>query len=144
MGCDIHLHVEIKVNGKWHHYSHPHIMRNYQVFCMMAGVRQYGEDDEPKPISPPRGLPNDATFTTQFDSDHWDTDGHSHSWLTDAEAGRVQEWYEERFKPKVSEGPLFGYLFGNYIDSYLKYAEDGKSLFEMGYECARVCFWFDN
>ena len=40
MSCDIHLHVEVKVNGKWLHYDkvgmHPFF---YEMFAKMAGVR---------------------------------------------------------------------------------------------------------
>ena len=47
MGCDIHLHAEIKVNGKWEHYAHPHIRRDYRLFAKMASVRNapYGHPE---------------------------------------------------------------------------------------------------
>ena len=40
MGCDIHLHVEVKIKGKWLHYNHPNIDRCYWLFTKMAGVRE--------------------------------------------------------------------------------------------------------
>ena len=39
MGCDIHAHFEIKVDGEWLHYSQANINRNYRLFEKMAGVR---------------------------------------------------------------------------------------------------------
>lgn len=39
MGCDIHLHQEVKINGEWHHYRLAEMPRNYEVFEKMAGVR---------------------------------------------------------------------------------------------------------
>lgn len=44
MGCDIHLHIEIKMNGLWRHYSMPHIERDYCLFGVMAGVRGNKDD----------------------------------------------------------------------------------------------------
>lgn len=140
MGCDIHVHVEVKIKDKWEHYSVLHIGRSYSLFAKMAGVRG-GET----PISQPRGLPQDISVVTAFDNAEWGVDGHSHSWLSAVEAGEVQRWYEEQCgELDFSRPPLFGYLFGNYIDSYVKYPEDGKHLRELGYEDARVVFWFDN
>lgn len=143
MGCDISLHVEVKINGKWEHYNHPYIGRNYELFCKMAGVRQY--EDSPEPISQPRGLPEDASVMTSFDSRHDGIDGHSHSWLSSTEAGQVQKWFEEQSpKGTLFHPPLFGYLFGNDIDSYVRHPKDGERLKELGLEDARVVFWFDN
>ncbi len=144
MGCDIHLHVEVKIKGRWLHYNHPQISRNYNLFCMMAGVRKYGEDGEPKPISEPRGLPDDLSDTTRFDFDWDEPDAHSMSWLSAEEAGKVQKWHDDNRKVKDSLTPVFGYVFGNYVDSHLEYPEDCKELKERGFEDTRVVFWFDN
>ena len=101
MGCDIHLYVERKENGRWvsldkwtvdadefgregagvmwedRFYRH----RNYLLFGILAGVR----DRSLASISKPRGLPKDVTLEVQKESESWNTDGHSHSWLTLAE-----------------------------------------------------------
>lgn len=140
MGCDIHLHVEIKINGKWEHYSTPYIDRSYWLFSLMAGVRSGTES--PRPISEPRGLPEDISVVTKLDNDCWGRDGHSHSWLSATEAGNVQGCWEKR--GGKGHPPLFGYLFGNDIDTYLRHPVYGKHLKNLGYEDARVVFWFDN
>ncbi len=139
MGCDIHLHVEIKVKGKWKHYNHPRIERDYRLFSKMAGVR--GDEEA---ISLPRGLPSDISFTTKFDCDYDGSNGHSHSWLSAAEASYVQEWYNKLRGVEYMHPPLFGYLFGGYINSYLQFPSDTERLFKRGFKEARIVFWFDN
>lgn len=137
MGCDIHAHVEVKIRGKWEHYNHPQINRNYALFYRMAGVR----GGHLEPISEPRGLPEDVSVTTRFDSDHWGEDGHTHSWLSAQEAGMVQHEFANK---QPGSPPTFGYLFGNYIESHLSSPNDAKRLIDAGFEDARVVFWFDN
>jgi hypothetical protein len=139
MGCDIHVHTEVKINGQWHHWGQPSVSRFYALFEKMAGVR----GDEENAIAPLRGLPEDATFETKFDNEHWGADGHSHSWLTGEEADQLGEWYMAETKEHATCGKFieseFGYLFGNgwnvkrYPDDYPKGVED-----------ARWVFWFDN
>ena len=108
----------------------------------MAGVRS--NDISPKPISKPRGLPDDVSFMTRFCSDYDGIDGYSHSWLSAAEVGEVQKWFDEHERRRDSFGPLFGYLFGNYIDTHLRYPEDCAELKKMGFEDSRIVFWYDN
>lgn len=134
MGCDIHLHVEIKVNGQWHHYNHPSVDRHYALFARMAGVRNR---DNVKPIAMPRGLPKDVTFTTKFDSDSWDVDGHSHSWLSSEE---VELLLKEFDQSEIWE-EKFGYLMGSSMATFHKY-KDGRG--RDGIEDFRIVFWFDN
>lgn len=143
MGCDIHLHVETKINGKWEHYAHPFISRCYDLFARMAGVRAYEKNTI---FIPPRGMPDGVSFPTYFDYKRWGDDAHDLSWLSAEEAGVIQEWYEKELRPdiKLYHPPLFGYLYGNNIDSYIKYPEDGAHIRKLGYEDARVVFWFDN
>ena len=104
MGCDIHCHVEKRGStGSWQkiggfvsdHYDpnneffsgdqyrnsdSPIEARNYFLFSILAGVRSDGKSI--KPISEPKGLPDDASAEVKADSDEWGGDGHSHSWLT--------------------------------------------------------------
>ena len=113
MGCDIHLHTEVKINNEWLHYSAPWVRRNYDLFTKMAGVRS--RDDEITPLSPPKGLPSDASTLTYFEATRWGIDGHSHSWLSAQEIYELFEWIKlQDWAPenwKIDD--LFGYLFGN-------------------------------
>lgn len=129
MGCDIHVHVEIKLNGKWEHYSVISLERSYILFGKMAGVRS----DEVEPIAQPRGLPSDMSVVTVHDAEYWGRDGHTHSWLTREEAGEVQKWYKEKFG---NHAPLFGYVFSSYIRSDLGHVPEVTDV--------RIVLWFDN
>lgn len=138
MGCDIHLHSEIKVGGKWLHYDQPNCDRNYMLFEKMAGVR--GEDS--KAIAAPRGLPDDATETTKFEAARWDGDGHSHSWLSAKEIFELAEWYRSAFpKDRDNIWPKWDqWLGGNCYSDFTRYPDDAPD----GVEDVRFVFWFDN
>lgn len=143
MGCDIHLHTEVKINGTWHHYSTPAVPRWYLLFARMANVRNY-EDVEP--IAEPRGLPQDATALTLFDAERWGPDGHSHSYLSAEEIAELVQWVKdksEQFKFEFApfwESNTFGFVFGNNWSGFSKYPADRPE----GLEDVRFVFWFDN
>lgn len=113
MGCDIDIFIERKVDGKWisadkwtpnkyageegeppmcvEYEDRFYRGRNYCLFAMLANVRNgvgfAGCDtgDGFKPVVMPKGLPSDVSPEVKAESDQWDDDGHSHSWLTLAE-----------------------------------------------------------
>lgn len=114
MGCDIHMTVEVKRNGKWEYvptsekykvgefedggdkidyekwFADPmYFGRNYDLFAILADVRNgrgfAGTGTGFKPISGPRGVPSDAGPEYLKEVDRWGGDGHSHSHLTLAE-----------------------------------------------------------
>ena len=135
MGCDIHLHTEIKINGTWHHYSHPDIGRCYSLFEKMAGVR----GDPENAIDGPRGLPHDITLITQIDAERWEGDGHSHSYFDAEEIQILFKWIEHAPEDDRWESRYqFGYPFGKGWN-----LEDLKDL-DVGIENIRFVFWFDN
>lgn len=95
MGCDIHMYVErLGFDGKWYcsDYFTPaknnfenmqHVPlydgRNYELFAMLANVRNYGNVE---PISEPKGIPDDCCDYIKKEDEYWSDDGHSRSWLT--------------------------------------------------------------
>lgn len=139
MGCDIHLHTEVKIKGTWHHYSCPNVNRHYNLFAKMANVRNNGKIE---PISKPRGIPLDAAFLTKFACTDYGMDGHSHSWLN---AEEIFILYEE-FGCMLDEcySPAFGYFFGNDWDTFWKYRNGDSDIIPEGVEDVRYIFWFDN
>lgn len=140
MGCDIHLHQEVKINGVWHHYGHPDIDRDYPLFSKMAGVRpQPGID----PISPPRGLPDDVTVLTRLDSDDWC--GYSHSWLSAEEIATLFAYAaNEIWQTAGWFHTQFGELFDcNWGDFWRYQGQDHGELLR-AIEDVRFVFWFDN
>lgn len=142
MGCDIHVVLEKRVtmpdgSEKWvctdtfrgHHsafkkdpftlsnYSFPVAeIRNYARFAALAGVRGDGPD--------PRGLPDDASETTQYlaDGDDW----HSHSWLPVSEAAEI---YKQTSPESLGNFDAADYFFNVYEDEIDQH---------------RIVFWFDN
>jgi hypothetical protein len=92
MGCDIHLYLEEKIDGKWKCLDKftedskgfleveewLHDDRDYDFFAVLAGVRN-GCDFVP--ISEPRGLPPDCSHELLRYHDEADYGFHSHSWL---------------------------------------------------------------
>ena len=142
MGCDIHLHIEVKIHGKWEHWGNPAIDRNYDLFAVMAGVRNNGDII---PLSEPKGLPANLTTVTQFAYDYEKPDAHSMSWLSLKEIGKVdayiagiatteKRWYD--FEYHV----LHSYLLGNSFAGIGTYPEDRPK----GINDVRFIFWFDN
>lgn len=99
MGCDIHIYTEVKRENKWVHADYfrrnrykneqdkeeftvceIYQGRNYRLFSVLANVRNYEKLN--KYISEPKGLPDNCSTFVKTLSDEWDTDGHSHSFLT--------------------------------------------------------------
>lgn len=147
MGCDIHVHVEVKINGKWHHYNHPRLERNYDIFTRMAGVRSEGRGDI-KPISAPRGMPEDATFITRYSFNRMGVDAHSASWLSAQEVAELGEWAEARRRDKYNFDKHSFYSFEHHEIGYIfrngwNFKDYPKDMPE-GLEDARAIFWFDN
>jgi len=104
MGCDIHVYTEFKLwygknEGKWFSADHYKLnpsygeddsekkmevvpiydSRNYSLFSILAGVRNYGGNEQ---ISELHGLPDDCCPEIKEESDSWGEDGHSHSFFT--------------------------------------------------------------
>lgn len=129
--------------------------RNYNLFTRMANVRGDGGLE-------PKGLPADLSEMIQAAADRWDSDGHSHSWLSieefetilfkDGEYNRTdrndafqkrnykdKEWWEKR-PPAYTT-----------IINYAKNLKEEKSIDKqiLGNEVTsevqvRLVFWFDN
>jgi hypothetical protein len=156
MSTGIHLHIEAKIQGVWHHYAAPGLGRysgDYNLFCKMAGVRGPRFDRKKRPIIPisaPRGLPPDVTSLTLFARECWAVDGHSVSWLSSKEVFELERWGTEDMRYRGScmtrgfwSDEAFGYFFGNSYEGWLKYPEDLAIERRMGLEDFRFVFWFD-
>ena len=137
MGCDIHLHIEVKLEGEWRHYAAPRCPRDYEVFTIIAGVRGCHTVD---PISEPKGLPEDLTYMTRFDANYWESDGHSHSWLNLREIQLLEEWWKQN-RAAFFEARFLSstYLFGNSFSSFKEYPDTNRA----NVEDVRFVFWFD-
>jgi len=137
MGCDIHFHSEVKIKGEWRHYSSNDIKRNYRLFSKMANVRNSDRSEEP--ISRPKGLPKDISDITKLCADQWNSDGHSHSWLSADEITTLYEWMR-KIDLTLPYELNFPYFCGNDFAEFKLYPED----WPQEIEDVRYVFWFDN
>lgn len=136
MGCDCHLHQEVKIRGEWHHYSHVQVDRSYELFGLLSEVRcPFPEDLGLEKCLAEPGIPVDAAFLTKYDYESWDGDAHTPGWIGPEQMGvvkkfgnlhREQFWFEDEF----------GYCFG---DSWYDTRESNPEI-----EDVRWIFWYDN
>lgn len=116
MGCDIHTYIEYKCHinkeEKWvdgnfykknlyfdgidesekeYEIVAPYRDRNYTLFSILAGVRNYADN---KTICEPRGVPDDCCKEIRQESDGWGVDGHTHSYFTLAELYEQKKKYQ--------------------------------------------------
>ena len=153
MGCDIHMQVEYrtKIDGtmQWcngslyevnkYHDSYPdepkykricliNERRNYNLFGLLAGVRNYYI----KPIASPRGFPNDASKSITEKYNSCRIHAHSASWLTLAELMNAARSHPDLLNDLVAElHTYFHRVFPN--PAPLITANE-----------LRIVFWFDN
>lgn len=145
MGCDIHMHIELKINNVWEHYACPKVKRWYDLFGLLANVR----NEVIEPISKVKGLPNDISIITSLDYKQMKGDAHSESYLNADEILKLSETlrkWETRdnvgFLAYDLENEILNtYLFGNSFAWHKKY--DDCHLPE-NVEDVRFVFWFDN
>jgi len=143
MGCDIHLFVEKKVEGEWRPVKGPnpylgftknktaetvlkdwaYTGRDYDLFATLANVRNYARGI--KPISNPKGLPENLSEVVRSEADKWECDAHSHSYFTLAELKKAKA------KIKSEE----------FLDVTMKHLEN---LSQGEDNNVRIVFWFDN
>lgn len=140
MGCDIHCHVEVLIEGKWEHWSAPHVVRNYEFFGRLAGVRGRCAS----PVAKDRGLPLGLSRLTQmaYDMAKECYQPHNEGWVTGSELEELLEsWARTHEDYRVADAPraAFGYLFGNGFEKH-----EGDDIWPAEVEDVRCVFWFDN
>lgn len=77
MGCDIHVHVEVRDrgHGEWAYYDELDVGRDYELFGLLAGVRGTEFDCQINP----RGLPRDASEETRIAHADYHDSAHTES-----------------------------------------------------------------
>lgn len=148
MGCDIHIHAEVKVNGRWEYFGEHSFGRYYTAFGYMANCHR----SEIDPVVPNKGIPHDINPLTKLYMD--DVDYHSHSWLDKEELAKVCQRFRDHGKPNVpqcerciargdieqeDEGEDLTF-FANFIENIFEDIKDGHTAV-LDY---RLVFAFDN
>lgn len=170
MGCDIHPHVEIRINNKWNkvendifpldewtaefyknsNTNEPFYWRSYGLFGFLANVRNYSAVPY---ISNPKGLPKDSCNYCRDKEDNWDY--HSSSYLTLKEL--LDFDYDKTFiDRRITRGNDGGATATNdelHLTNTITFREFLSELFfkhldvmkTLGNpEDVRLVFWFDN
>jgi len=128
MGTDCEVHIEIKIEGVWHHYRHIYkIGRNYELFGLMAGVRNR------KAMVEPRGMPKDMTIVTFVNYHDSGYDDHTHSWLSSGEIVALGRKFGD-----LAE--FFMLLFGSDWEEFY----DHRQMYPDFLEDFRFIFWFNS
>ena len=143
MGCDIHMHIELKVRGseEWYHYAAPSVRSNYLFFAILGPC---GRRKEIQPIAPARGLPSDASLITRLCYEDEQDDAHGVSWLGADEIDEIRTRYQaavesegmvyDHLKNDLEHGVFHTYLLGNALTTL-----EGTPFSDV-----RLVFWFDN
>ena len=149
MGCDIHTHVEIKKKNKWIHTDEvPEEFegRNYSIFSVLAGVRS---SFNVKPISEPKGIPEDISKETKESIKEWDGDGHSHSYLTLRELDTFDLTDYKKTRVKVVKAFYDAFIeFGGILPKEMSVEEikprDIRECFQEAFEPTVLIKWLDS
>lgn len=173
MGCDIHSFCEVRRDGRWDVVGdvfpldkwerdyrkkdrghEPFNLRNYSLFGFLADVRNYAALP---PLAVPRGLPEDISSLVRDSAEHWDADGHSHSWFSLAEllafdysAAVEDRRYTKQVGPNAFDGGATAPAGSGVMttwreelpDVYFAALDIMKTLGAP--DDVRVVFWFDN
>lgn len=135
MGCDIHLYVEQRVGDHWEQIDRPADYdlgwRDYRQFAVLADVRNGSHGTVTPSAFARRGLPEDGTMSTREQSDYWDSDGHSHTWMTLSELYSV-DWDEYHQQPGYEKDGL------PYLPRWARRHWPEPT------DDVRFVFWFDN
>lgn len=159
MGCDIHIYRERRINGNWETDTDVEISnieedyksyesgcgwfnRNYHVFAAFSNVRSYDN----LPVSPPaenRDFPDDVTDINAACKAQWDSDGHSHGWLSLGELKYLQEQYENAMVTHSDNSDKWGNI-AEYIGQYIKQITKEGYFDGLPDEDCRIVFFYDN
>ncbi len=137
MGVDITVHIELKYNDEWLHYSVLDLNRNYELFDAMAGIMSG------RPIiAQPKGIPDDISTITRLHLENTEYTEVGASWFDEDEIDLLRQWTKVNLKVSL-EHDIFNrlYLFDNGLTDHKHYMDDCQ--LPEGCESVRMVFWFD-
>lgn len=140
MGCDIHLHTEVKIDGVWHHHGAPDIPRNYTLFDKMAGVRK--REGDIVSLKPHAGIPRDATGLTKIYFAKEKPDAHDVGWFDEQQIIELTVWWEKWYKEHNTTENCTNLYIESQVDYLFRNAWYKQT--QNGVEDIRFIFWFDN
>lgn len=151
LGCDIHAFIEYSVGkyGMTPCFAEVDIDRNYLLFSLMAGVRNYAGVE---PVAPPRGIPQDLSW--------WAKDRYT-EWVPEADRQKkaaepsVRWWDEEKTRIVNPDWHTPSWLTARELHCVkAHYFQIDAQLWPVTMDAvvaamealpdARLVFWFDN
>lgn len=142
MGQNIHLHIEVKRNGVWEHYSAPHVKRDYKLFSLMGSDRFIPGFGPKSTLA--HGLPDDASYLTAvcLDYDANDLYGDNiRQTVRVMDKDGVQKLQLAYALAYPGMAPLDADLEENVFRCYI----NGNAISaHKGFDDVRLVYWFDN
>lgn len=142
MGCNMHAHIEVKRFGKWGHYAAPHVVRDYKLFNLIAGVRADDIANPQLPVCTHFELPEDMSIVSRTCLEQESGFGAHHKGWLDADEirelqRRLYDIYPDVQRTGIDECDLEESIFHTYIA--------GNCIADhQGFDDVRLVFWFDN
>lgn len=125
MGCDIHLHAEMRINGRWEYAGSVEVGRCYTSFGKIAGVR----DNNQTQLTYPNGLPEDVNPMTRFLI--MKTTDHSCGFMEGKHLKKYTTWArsDKREEPVIDIVKELKWSFGYEIDEKVIYSKDFRLVY---------------
>jgi hypothetical protein len=108
--------------------------RNYELFGVLAGVR----DNSMNPIDEPRGIPDDISNETRKEYELWGRDAHTPTYFT---LNELLDFYHKKKKHQETLDLFLNGIKERFYQEFFLISEGRNKDFE---EKFRVIFWFDN
>lgn len=138
MGCDIHGHIEVELNGKWEHYNTLNIGRDYILFGVLSGVRS---SETPLFHTLPT-IPNNCSEITKKEYEYWENDAHSITVLSAQDFNKLVRHLKTNY-PRLYDDSYFEREFMRVTS--VEYSIYAQAWLDEGlYEDMRYIFWYDN
>lgn len=110
----------------------------------MSGVRSYGDNHVVPPPAEDRGYPDDACPVNVRCSEQWDSDGHSHGYLTLAEVHDLKARWEEAIVLYEQNGRNDPSYMVEQIELLIKSMNVGDYFQGIAPDDGRILFFYDN
>ena len=142
MSISMELHIEVKINDKWEHYSNPPVRQDLNLFNEMGYPMEHGYGKR-KVLSD--ALPDDLSYITKISIERMHGSIYFRGWLNFDKIIALDRWVDEFYNEfsGLESYILNGtYFFGGRFAGFKKYKEDNQWLYDLGVQDIRFIYWF--
>jgi hypothetical protein len=142
MAVTVTLHIEVKINGNWEHYTYPDVQQHPLLLDVLGR-------ESPQARTAPiefihKGLPANITRLTRFNHEKQHKDAFGESWLDSRSIALIEQRFAEIDPAGSSMRPLESsvyraWLFGNTFGYVARFGGDEIA---PGLEDVRFVYWF--